>query len=97
MGSAAPADSGFNFDREIESRSPVDRAMRCLSHNETIESRHRLDFLTCLCGAIYVDGRQNCVGIGGAALETGAWEAPFEPSDADDVPEPEAVRRRPER
>jgi hypothetical protein len=97
MAIAAPADDGLNFYLEIEARDPLDAGVRCLTRGETIESRHRHDFVTCLCGAIYVDDGQNCVRMGGAALESGAWVALFEPGDADDVPEPEVVHRRLER
>ena len=72
-------------------------AVRCPTCGETIESGHRHDFVKCSCGAIYVDGGQDYARLGGAALETGAWEALYEPRDADNVPKPLAIRGELER
>ena len=69
-------------------------SVRCLTCDETIESKHRHDFVECSCVAIFVDGGLDCARLGGAALASGAWEALYEPHDADDVPTPAAIRQR---
>lgn len=49
--------------------------VKCLKCNTVIESKHRHDFVSCICGAIFTDGGKDYIRRGG------------NPSDMEDMTE----------
>lgn len=50
----------------MEKRSRIKRnAAQCLKCNDIIESKYRNDFVSCMCGAIFVDGGKDYLRCGG--------------------------------
>jgi hypothetical protein len=60
-------------------------AARCKKCGSIIISRHRHDFVWCLCHNVFVDGGNAYTRIGGPALEDNSYELITDP---DELPEP---------
>jgi hypothetical protein len=45
----------------------IRNAAQCAKCGDIIESKHRHDFVSCSCGAIFVDGGREYIRSGGAA------------------------------
>lgn len=62
----------------------ITNAAICLKCNETIESTHRHDFVTCSCGNLSVDGGHSYLR---RAFKTDEWQDVSVSSDNDDTGE----------
>lgn len=57
----------------------VANIVKCTVCNDIIHSKHSRDFVTCSCGACFLDGGDSYSRWGGASTNTSVWsDAPFE-------------------